>query len=34
MGVGEGHVKLTYDAGLIVAVEVLLRAETGGRAGE
>lgn len=34
MGVGEGHVTLTDDAGLIVAVAVLLRAETGGRAGE
>jgi holo-[acyl-carrier protein] synthase len=34
MGVGEGHVTLTDDAGLIVAVAVLLRAETGGRGGE
>ncbi len=34
MGVGEGHVTLTDDAGLIVAVAVLLRAEPGGRAGE
>ena len=34
MGVGEGHVTLTDDAGLIVAVAVLLRAEPGGCAGE
>ena len=34
MGVGEGHVTLTDDAGLIVAVAVLLRADAGGRAGE
>jgi holo-[acyl-carrier protein] synthase len=34
MGVGEGHVTLTDDAGLIVAVAVLLRAERGGRGGE
>lgn len=34
MGVGEGHVTLTDDAGLIVAVAVLLRADAGGRADE
>jgi holo-[acyl-carrier protein] synthase len=33
LGVGEGHVTLTDEAGLIVAVAVLLRAEQGAAAG-
>ena len=32
LGVGEGHVTLTDEAGLIVAVAVLMRAQPGGQA--